>query len=157
MLCTGLCPRFAIIRRSLPFLQVKYLPRIQARFASYLRYTDDHGWVRCNGNTATVGITKHAANLYGDIMYIKLPNPGEIFKKGDTIGNAESTKAASDITAPVSGKVESVNSSLYENLQILNKAPEGDGWLVKIEMSSPKELGELMTEEEYKKYLEHNK
>lgn len=127
-----------------------YLPctflRLVIAFKNYnlftdIRYTDDHGWVRCTGNTATVGITKHAADLYGDIMYLKLPNLGETFKKGgrysnflvyplDTIGNAESTKAASDICAPISGKVESVNLSLYENLQVLNKTPESDGNLI---------------------------
>ncbi|VDL11699.1 unnamed protein product [Hymenolepis diminuta] len=153
MVCVRVISRFASYTRALPLLRVTNISTVQARFASDVRYTDEHVWVRRDGRIATVGITKTAADLYGDIMYLRLPNPGESFEKGDIIGNVESTKAASDICSPVSGKVESINQSLFANLRILNKTPESDGWLVKMELTSPKELNELMTEEEYKKYL----
>nr|CDS35027.1 glycine cleavage system H protein [Hymenolepis microstoma] len=153
MVCSMAISRFASLRLALPLLRVINISTIQSRFNSDVRYTDEHAWVRRTGTVATVGITKTAADLYGDIMYLKLPSPGESFKKGDIIGNVESTKAASDISSPVSGKVEAINQSLVENLRILNRTPETEGWLVKMELTSPNEIDELMTEEEYQNYL----
>ncbi|VDO03536.1 unnamed protein product [Rodentolepis nana] len=145
--------RSAFLKQAFPLLRVINTSATQTRFISDVRYTDEHAWVRRDDKVATVGITKTAADLYGDIMYLKLPSLGETFKKGDIIGNVESTKAASDISSPVSGKVEAINQSLAENLRVLNRDPESDGWLVKMKLTSPNEIDELMTKEEYQNYL----
>ncbi|WP_126993461.1 glycine cleavage system protein GcvH [Thermosipho globiformans] len=114
------------------------------------KFTKTHEWVDENGY---VGISSHAQEELGDIVYVDLPEVGKEVKKGDVLLSIESVKAASDVYAPVSGKIVEVNSELDAKPELVNEDAEGQGWLVKIEISNPSELDELMTEEEYKEFL----
>ncbi|MDK2885791.1 MAG: glycine cleavage system protein [Thermosipho sp. (in: thermotogales)] len=116
------------------------------------KYTKSHEWI--DTDTGYVGITNHAQEELGDIVYVDLPEVGKEVKKGDVLLSIESVKAASDIYAPVSGKVVEINSELDASPELVNEDAEGKGWLVKIELSNPEELNELLTEEEYKQFLE---
>ncbi len=117
-----------------------------------LRYTKEHEWVRVEGDTGTIGITFHAQQELGDIVYVDLPKPGAVLEQGKTIGSVESVKAVSDIYTPVSGEVLEVNASLADSPEILNKDPYGTGWLVKIKLSEPNEAAKLLTAAEYQAY-----
>ncbi|MBV8552262.1 MAG: glycine cleavage system protein GcvH [Acidobacteriaceae bacterium] len=118
------------------------------------KYTKEHEWVHIEGNQATVGITDHAQNELGDIVFVDLPLPGTSVTKGQTFGSVESVKAVSDIYAPVSGEVAEANELLSKNPEKLNEDPHGNGWLIKVKLaSSPKELDELMSAADYQKYV----
>ncbi|SHH41525.1 glycine cleavage system protein GcvH [Thermosipho atlanticus] len=116
------------------------------------KYTKSHEWV--DTETGLVGITNHAQEELGDIVYVDLPETGTEVNKGDVLLSIESVKAASDVYAPVSGKIVEINSELDSSPELVNEDAEGKGWLVKIEFSNPSELEELLSEEEYKKFLE---
>ncbi|GBD21909.1 Glycine cleavage system H protein [bacterium HR28] len=118
-----------------------------------LRYTRTHEWVRVEGDIAVVGVTDFAQAELGDITYLELPEPGTTVKQGDSMGVIESVKAASDIYAPVSGEVVEANKAVVDTPELVNKSPYDDAWLVKIRMSTPDELNQLMDAEEYRKYL----
>jgi|UniRef100_A0A7C1K1H5 glycine cleavage system H protein len=118
-----------------------------------LRYTRTHEWVRVEGDIAVVGVTDFAQAELGDITYLELPEPGTTVKQGDSMGVIESVKAASDIYAPVSGEVVEANKAVVDTPELANKSPYDDAWLVKIRMSTPDELNQLMDAEEYRKYL----
>ena len=114
------------------------------------KYSKTHEWVDENGY---VGITVHAQEELGDIVYVDLPEVGKEVKKGDVILSIESVKAATDVYSPVSGKIVEVNNELDGRPELVNEDAEGEGWLVKIELSDPSELDELMSEEKYKEFL----
>ncbi|MBT1248741.1 MULTISPECIES: glycine cleavage system protein GcvH [unclassified Thermosipho (in: thermotogales)] len=116
------------------------------------RYTKTHEWVDENGY---VGITEHAQEKLGDIVYVDLPEVGAELKKGDILLSIESVKAASDIYVPVSGKIVEVNEELDSQPELINEDAEGKGWIIKIEFSNKEEFDELMSEEEYKEFLEN--
>ncbi|MBO8138877.1 MAG: glycine cleavage system protein GcvH [Thermosipho sp. (in: Bacteria)] len=116
------------------------------------KYTKTHEWI--DTDSGLVGITNHAQEELGDIVYVDLPEVGKEVKKGEVLLSIESVKAASDIYAPVSGKIVEVNSELDASPELVNEDAEGKGWLVKIEISNSDELNELLTEEEYKNFLE---
>ncbi|KAI1793912.1 glycine cleavage H-protein-domain-containing protein [Ganoderma leucocontextum] len=118
------------------------------------RYTEDHEAIVYDDQTqlGTVSITDYAQKSLGDVVYVELPQEGSDIVQGDQIGAVESVKAASDIFAPVSGKVEEINTTLNDQPGLLNKSPEEKGWLCKVKISDPKQLEELMTEEEYQKH-----
>ena len=118
-----------------------------------LRYTKEHEWVRVDGDTGTVGITDHAQQELGDIVYVDLPKPGTRVAQGDTLGSVESVKAVSDIYAPVSGEVLESNAALADAPEKLNADPHGEAWLVKIKLSAPAEAGQLMSAAEYQAYV----
>lgn len=118
-----------------------------------LRYTKEHEWVHVEGDTGIIGITHHAQNELGDIVYVDLPKPGTVIQQGKTVGSVESVKAVSDIYTPVSGEVVEVNGSLAESPEILNKDPYGAGWLVKIKLSEPNEAAKLLTAAEYQAFV----
>ncbi len=118
-----------------------------------LKYTKTHEWVKVEGNKAKVGITYHAQEQLHDIVYVELPNVGEEISKGDTLGVVESVKAASDVYAPISGKVVAVNDEVVNSPELLNQDPYKN-WLVEIEITYPSELDDLLTAEEYKKVIE---
>ena len=121
----------------------------------HLRYTKEHEWVDVEGDTATVGITDHAQDQLGDIVYLELPDEGDDVERGKAFGVVESVKAVSDIYAPVSGTVAKINEDLVESPETLNTQPYGDdGWLLKIEISDVDELDDLMTADEYKAFVE---
>jgi glycine cleavage system H protein len=121
-------------------------------YPAELKYTKEHEWVRANGAFGVVGITNHAQQELGDIVYVDLPKVGAMLEKGKTMGSVESVKAVSDVYAPVSGEVTETNEALATAPETLNKDPHGDGWLVKIKLSSPNELQDLMSAEDYQKY-----
>jgi glycine cleavage system H protein len=115
-----------------------------------LKYSKDHEWVRVEGdNIATVGITEHAQELLGDMVYVELPDVGATLSAGDEAGVAESVKAASDVFTPVSGEVVEVNEALEDAPETVNQDPYNDGWMFRIRMSDPSELDDLLSAEEY--------
>lgn len=118
------------------------------------KYAKTHEWVMADGKIATVGITNFAQDKLGDVVYVDLPQVGKEVKKGIAFMSIESVKAASDIYAPVSGKIVQVNEKLNDQPELVNKDPEGQGWLVKIEMINQTELNDLLNEEAYKKLCE---
>ena len=119
-----------------------------------LRYTKEHEWVRVEGDTATVGITDHAQDQLGDIVFVELPKMGARVQSMQSFGTVESVKAVSDIYAPVSGEVAEVNESLVDEPEQLNSDPHGAGWLIKVQVKDHNELAQLMTAEEYLAYVE---
>ncbi|KAF9951736.1 hypothetical protein BGZ72_006805 [Mortierella alpina] len=126
-----------------------------ARFYGTKRYTAEHEWVDIENGVATVGITDHAQEALGEIVFVEAAELKEI-EKGDTIGSVESVKAASDIYAPLSGKVIEVNNALENEPGLLNTACETDGWLCKIELSNEDEVKELLTKEAYANFCEES-
>nr|WP_292596248.1 glycine cleavage system protein GcvH [Mesotoga sp. UBA6090] len=118
------------------------------------KYAATHEWISVEGKTATVGISDHAQDHLGDIVYVDLPEVGKSLKKGDVFCTIESVKAASDIYAPISGKVIEVNEELDSSPEKINNDAEGAGWIAKIEMSNESELDSLMDLEAYKKHCE---
>ena len=117
------------------------------------RYTKEHEWVRVEGDTGTVGISDHAQKELGDIVYVDLPKAGTHVEKGKSFGSVESVKAVSDIYAPVSGEVIEVNEALSNKPETLNEDPHGAGWLVKIKLSAPGEIQQLLSADDYQKYV----
>ena len=117
-----------------------------------LRYTDSHEWIADNKDgTVTIGITAVATEQLGDLVYVELPKPGTKVEKGSTIGVVESTKAASDVYAPLSGEVIEANGALGDAPQKVNESPYEGGWLFKLKLSNPKEMGELLAADAYAK------
>jgi glycine cleavage system H protein len=117
-----------------------------------LHYSKDHEWVRVEGDTAVVGITDHAQEQLGDVVYVELPKAGEEFAAHESFGSVESVKAVSEIFTPVSGKVSEVNGSLNDEPEKVNHDPYGDGWMLKIKMSNPGEVDSLLTAAEYEDF-----
>jgi len=118
-----------------------------------LRYTKEHEWVQIAGEVGIVGITDHAQEELGDIVYVDLPKVGTRVEKGKPLGSVESVKAVSDIFAPVSGEVIEVNDVLTNKPETLNEDPHGAGWLVKIKLSVSGEIQQLLSAEDYQKYI----
>lgn len=114
-----------------------------------LKFTKTHEWLQADGNEFIVGITEHAQELLGDMVFVELPEEGDEFKAGDELGVVESVKAASDFYAPISGVIVAVNQEASDNPAIVNKDPYGAGWLVKIRANNPAELNNLLTAEQY--------
>lgn len=118
-------------------------------FPNDLKYTKDHEWVRNEGNRVTVGITEFAQSELGEIVFVELPSIGRELKAGETLCVVESTKAASDVYAPVSGKVVEVNTKLQDSPDLVNSNPYGDGWMVKFEAVNESEIAGLMDSAAY--------
>ena len=118
-----------------------------------LRYTKDDEWVRVEGEEAVIGISDHAQDSLSDIVYLELPGEGEFFGVHETFGVVESVKAAADLYMPVSGDVTAVNSALQDTPDALNGDPYGS-WLIRVKMSNPKELDDLMDAAAYRAYCE---
>ncbi|MDQ3861716.1 MAG: glycine cleavage system protein GcvH [Actinomycetota bacterium] len=116
-----------------------------------LQYTKTHEWVRREGDTATVGITEHAQDELGDVVFIELPEEGASFGAGDAFGTIESVKAVSDLYAPVGGEVVEVNEALNDAPEKVNEDPYGEGWIIRLRVSGE---GNLLSAEEYEKVLE---
>ncbi len=116
-----------------------------------LQYTKSHEWVRTEGDTATVGITDHAQDELGDIVYVELPEAGATFGAGDSFGTVESVKAVSDLYAPVGGEVVEVNEALGDNPEKINEDPYGEGWIIKLRVSDE---GDLLSASDYEQFLE---
>jgi glycine cleavage system H protein len=120
-------------------------------------YTKDHEWAQVDENIVTIGITQFAQEQLGEVVYVELPEEGAKVNQGESFGVVESVKAASDLYAPVSGTVIEVNSALSEDPAGLNDDPMNDGWLMRIEMDSEKELANLMRVPDYKKLIAEKK
>jgi glycine cleavage system H protein len=117
------------------------------------RYTKEHEWVKPEGGVGAIGITDHAQNELGDIVYVDLPKVGTRLEKGKSLGSVESVKAVSDIFSPVSGEVTEINELLTTSPEKLNADPHGAAWLVKVRMSAPDELQQLLTAQDYQTYI----
>jgi glycine cleavage system H protein len=116
-----------------------------------LQYTRSHEWVRTEGDTATIGITDHAQEELGDIVFVELPEEGATFDVGDAFGTVESVKAVSDLYAPVGGEVVEVNEVLNDTPEKINEDPYGDGWIIKLRASGD---GDLLSASDYERLLE---
>ncbi|WP_448590249.1 glycine cleavage system protein GcvH [Thermodesulfobium sp.] len=116
-------------------------------------YSKDHEWVEIEGNIGIIGITDYAQHQLGDITYVELPEVGSELKQFNVFCTIESVKAASDVYAPVTGKVIEVNTKLENEPEIINKDPEGEGWIVKVEVSEMSELSNLMDKDSYENYV----
>lgn len=121
---------------------------------SETKYTKDHEWVRMDGGVATVGITDHAQNALGDVVFVDLPEVGRVVVANEPIAVVESVKAASDVYAPIAGKIVEVNAALGDNPGTINSAPTTDGWFFKIELSDPGAMDGLMDETTYAAYVD---
>jgi glycine cleavage system H protein len=119
-----------------------------------LYFTKDHEWVRIDGDTATVGISNHAQEALGDIVFAEVPESGKQLKKGDDAAVVESVKAASDVYAPVSGEVIDGNGAVADDPSLINSDPESGGWFFTMKLSDPSELDALMDETAYKAYCD---
>jgi len=120
-----------------------------------LKYTKDHEWAKAEGNVTTVGITAFACEQLGELVFVDLPKVGETVKAGGTFGVVESTKSANDLFSPVGGKITEVNDALRDNPGIINEDPYGKGWLIKLQMSNPKELDGLLDAKAYTAIAQH--
>jgi len=117
------------------------------------RYTKEHEWVLVEEDTGTIGITDHAQQELGDIVYVDLPKVGVHVELGKSLGSVESVKAVSDIYAPLSGEVTEINKLLADAPEKLNQEPHGEAWLVKIHLSAPAEIQNLMSAADYQTYI----
>ena len=114
-----------------------------------VKYTEDHEWLKTEGDIATVGITVHAQDALGDVVFVELPEVGATFAQKDTAGVVESVKAAADVYMPVSGEVIEVNEALRDDPSLANSDPLGAGWFFKVKLSDPSQLDALMDETSY--------
>lgn len=121
--------------------------------ADYL-YSKDHEWISVQDNVGTIGITDYAQHELGDVVYADLPEIGDTFEANEPFGSVESVKAVSEIFCPVSGEVTEVNSKLADNPELINESPHQNAWMIKIRISDPEELHELLSAEEYEEYLQ---
>ncbi len=117
-------------------------------------YTKDHEWAQVDENVVTVGITEYAQDSLGEVVYVELPEEGQKVTQGEPFGVVESVKAVSDLVAPVSGTVIEINTAIVDNPGTLNDDPMNDGWMIRIEMDSEKELANLMRAPDYKKIIQ---
>ncbi len=121
-----------------------------------LKFSKDHEWVRLDGDTATIGITDHAQNALGDVVFVDLPEVGREVAAGEACAVVESVKAASDVYAPIAGRVAEVNGALAEDPSLVNREPTGEGWFFRLEAVNAADLGGLMDEAAYRRFAEEN-
>ncbi len=118
------------------------------------KYSKTHEWARKEDDNYVIGITDYAQGLLKDIVYVELPSEGQPFQKGDKVADIESVKAVEELKTPLSGEIVAINSVLEDEAEPINEDPFGDGWFVKIKPSNEEEFNELMTPDEYEKYVE---
>jgi glycine cleavage system H protein len=118
-----------------------------------VKFTKDHEWISADGDTATVGITRHATEQLGDVVFVEVPEVGRKVTSGEACAVVESVKAASDVYAPVSGEVVAANAGLADNPASVNEDPEGSGWFFKLKLSNPGEMDGLMDKAGYDQFL----
>ena len=123
---------------------------------SEVKFSKEHEWIKLEGDVATIGITKHATEMLGDIVFTELPEKGSSVEKDGTAGVVESTKAASDVYTPVSGEVVDINQMIVDDPAKINEDPEGDAWFVKLKMKDMSEMESLMNKEEYDKFAKES-
>ena len=120
------------------------------------KFSKQHEWASVEGDVATIGITKHAAKMLGDVVFVELPEKGKNIKKEGQAGVVESTKAASDIYTPIAGEITENNQSIIHDPGVVNKDPEGNAWFFKIKIKNQSELDELMSKADYDKFAKEN-
>ena len=121
---------------------------------SETRFTKDHEWVRLEDGVAVVGITEHAQDALGDVVFVELPEPGRAVEEGEACAVVESVKAASDVYSPLAGKVVETNQAIVDDPALVNRAPGGEGWFFKLSLADAAAFGQLMDEAGYKAFLE---
>jgi glycine cleavage system H protein len=119
-----------------------------------LKYTDEHEWAKLEGEIAVIGITDYAQERLGDVVFVELPEIGTETEKGEAFCVVESVKAASDIYAPMSGEIAEINKNLEDHPELVNQSPYGEGWMVRIKVTDPAEIEDLMSSDRYRKYVE---
>jgi len=120
---------------------------------SNLKFTEDHEWVKVDGDIATVGITDYAQQQLGDIVFVEIETVGETFDKGETFGTIEAVKTVSDLFMPVAGEVLEVNPNLEDAPETVNSDPYGEGWMIKIKLSDASQVDELLSADAYQKSI----
>ncbi|KAL9456577.1 hypothetical protein AB3S75_005745 [Citrus x aurantiifolia] len=140
--------------RAASYLRISVFHRGFSSVIKDLKYADSHEWVKVDGNSATIGITDHAQDHLGDVVYVELPEVGVTVKQGASFGAVESVKATSDVNSPVSGKVVEVNEELSSSPALVNSSPYKDGWIIKVETDNAGELKKLMDADQYTKFCE---
>ncbi|KAK4491512.1 hypothetical protein RD792_002262 [Penstemon davidsonii] len=140
--------------RTASYLRISAPYRGFATVIKDLKYADSHEWVKIEGNSATVGITDHAQDHLGDIVYVELPEEGTEVAQGASFGAVESVKATSDINSPISGKVVQVNTKLNDSPGLVNASPYENGWIIKVEINNADEEKKLMDHDQYTKFCE---
>lgn len=118
-----------------------------------LKYTKEHEWAKVEGGTATVGITWHAQDALGDVVYVEVPKVGQTYKQMDEMGVVESVKTVSNLYCPLSGEVLEINTELNKHPELVNDDPHGQGWIAKLKISDPSEINKLLSAEDYEKSL----
>ena len=118
-----------------------------------MKFTEEHEWLRVKGDEIVVGITIHAAEQLGDVVFVELPDEGTTVSKDDEVVVIESVKAASDILAPIDGEIIEVNSTLSDNPAMVNDDPQGEAWFFKMKASDPSQMDEFMDEAAYQKFI----
>jgi glycine cleavage system H protein len=117
-------------------------------------YSKDHEWISVQDDIGTIGITDYAQHELGDVVYVDLPEIGDTFEAGDPFGSVESVKAVSEVFCPVGCEIVEVNSKLRETPELINKSPHQEAWMIKVQLTQPNELKELLSSEEYQEYLQ---
>ncbi|XP_021890070.1 glycine cleavage system H protein 2, mitochondrial [Carica papaya] len=140
--------------RAASYLRISVFQRGFTSVLKDLKYADTHEWVKVDGNAATIGITDHAQDHLGDVVYVELPEVGTAVKQGGSFGAVESVKATSDVNSPISGKVVEVNEELNGSPGLVNSSPYDNGWVIKVEVSNSEELNKLMDSDQYTKFCE---
>ena len=120
------------------------------------KFSKQHEWVSVEGDEATIGVSKHASEMLGDIVFVELPEKGKNVKKEGQAGVVESTKAASDIYTPITGEIAEINQSIVDDPGVVDKDPEGNAWFFKIKIKNKSELDELMSRADYDKFAKEN-
>ncbi|XP_039114672.1 glycine cleavage system H protein 2, mitochondrial-like isoform X1 [Dioscorea cayenensis subsp. rotundata] len=140
--------------RAASYLRISPFHRGFSSVVKDLKYADTHEWAKIDGTSATIGITDHAQDHLGDVVYVELPAVGVAVEQGKCFGAVESVKATSDINSPVSGEVVEVNTDLDGSPGLVNGSPYDKGWIMKVQMKNPGELNNLMDSEQYVKFCE---
>ena len=125
-------------------------------FPKGLKYNSEHIWVKVNGDNALIGVTDYAQDQLGDIIYVDLPEAGYELEQNESFGTIESAKSVSELYAPVSGQVVSVNDSLKDEPELVNEEPYDSGWLLKVKLTNEDEINDLMEQSAYEEYLKNN-
>ena len=117
------------------------------------KYTEEHEWIDINNDLGTIGITSFAQSELGDIVFVELPNIGDSFSKNDVFGTIEAVKTVADLYIPVSGKIIEINEALESNPELINSNPYDEGWIIKIELSTPEEVDNLLNSKKYQELV----
>src|SRR6185503_20995188 len=131
--------------------------RAMANYPENMHFTKDHEWLRLESGQGVVGITDFAQEALGDVVYVELPKVGEKFSAGEPFGSVESVKSVNELFTPVSGQVMAVNEALVDSPELVNSAPYGDGWMMKIQFASQAEVDALLNSTEYEDFLAEQK